>query len=197
VAKRKVVAADKMKLSGPVNPKDRFGLVKVPALSVVPTTAILYIALAQRDGAMKYGPYNWRGRPIRISIFLDAAMRHLLAWIDGEECAEDSKVPHLAHALACLAIIADAMESGNAFDDRPAAGPAARLLAKWERPELDTRREDAASGVVQRAGVSRKSRRRMAESRESLEQRLLRKSFIEARKRQASRFGIGGFRGRR
>jgi hypothetical protein len=114
------------------NPKDRYGRAKVP-LTLFPITAVVYGALAQRDGAKKYGPYNWRGKPIRYSTFIDACQRHILAHIDGEEVAEDSGVPHLAHALACLAIIIDAKESGNLIDDRPPAAKAvARLLKQNE-----------------------------------------------------------------
>lgn len=71
------------------------------------------------DGARKYGPYNWRGNAVVARIYIDAAMRHLLAWLEGEETAEDSGVHHLGHAMACCAILLDAQETGNLIDDRP------------------------------------------------------------------------------
>lgn len=113
------------------NPKDRYGLQKVP-IGLFPISAIVYGALAVRDGCKKYGPYNWRGKPIRYSIFYDACQRHLLAHMDGEETAPDSGVPHLAHALACIAIIIDAMETGNFIDDRPPKGVVAKLLDRYK-----------------------------------------------------------------
>jgi hypothetical protein len=61
-------------------------------------------------------------------IYVDAAMRHLIQWIDGEEEAEDSGVHHLAHAAACCAILLDAIEGGNLIDNRPIDGPAARVI---------------------------------------------------------------------
>lgn len=110
-----------------INPKDLVGIKKV-SLSKVPATSIIHEALAMRDGAAKYGPHNWRENPVIASIYVDAAMRHILAWFDGEEVAEDSSVHHLGHAKACLGIILDAMESNTLGDDRPLPGAAARLL---------------------------------------------------------------------
>ena len=132
-----------------VNPKDKHASVKLPMLSVVPPSAIIALADAMRDGARKYGPYNWRKTPVIASVYVDAAMRHLLAWFDGEERATDSKVNHLAHGMATLAIIVDALSVGTLEDDRPPKGAAAALLEmlKKENP-------NAASELVQRSGVS-------------------------------------------
>lgn len=81
------------------------------------------------NGAAKYGPYNWRGNPVVASIYVDALMRHVMAWFDEkEEFAEDSGVHHLGHALACCAILLDARETGNLADDRPVQGKGATLL---------------------------------------------------------------------
>jgi len=112
------------------NPKDLLGMKKVP-LSLVPPSSTIYQALAMKDGARKYGPYNWRANAVIASIYIDAAKRHLDAWFDGEGDADDSGVPHLGHALACVGIIVDAYESGNLIDNRPLPGPAARLLKKY------------------------------------------------------------------
>jgi hypothetical protein len=84
------------------------------------------------DGAKKYGRYNWRSNKVVASVYADAALRHILAWYDGEECAPDSGVPHLGHAKACLGILADAIETGNLIDDRPPGGKAAALLGRWK-----------------------------------------------------------------
>ena len=75
--------------------------------------------MAMMDGAEKYGPYNWRKISVRASIYIDAAKRHLDAWFEGQECASDSKVHHLGHALACCAILLDAQACGRLIDDRP------------------------------------------------------------------------------
>ena len=114
-----------------MNPKDLLGIKKVP-LHLVPASSTIYQALAMADGAKKYGPYNWRGNKVIASIYIAACKRHLDAWFDSsEELADDSKIPHLGHALACIGIIVDAYETGNLKDDRPVPGATARLLKKW------------------------------------------------------------------
>lgn len=123
------------------NPKDLLGIKKVPAFSVVPPASLIYEALAMQygaylaaraDGTLGYGPYNWRDNKVIAHIYVDAAVRHLMSWWDGEENASDSRVPHLAHAKACLGILIDALESGNLVDDRPKSGVAARLIEKFK-----------------------------------------------------------------
>jgi hypothetical protein len=113
-----------------VNPKDLVGVKKSP-LHLVPRALAIYAAQAMKNGAAKYGPFNWRTKPIIASVYISAAERHLAAWYDGEECATDSGVPHLAHAAASLAILIDAIETGNVVDDRPPAGPAAKLIERF------------------------------------------------------------------
>lgn len=102
------------------NPKDLIGSRKV-SITKFPAAALLHGAHAMGNGAAKYGSYNWRGNPVRASIYVDAAIRHLLAWFEGEEKAADSGVHHLGHALASIAIILDAQETANLINDRPAA----------------------------------------------------------------------------
>jgi Domain of unknown function (DUF5664) len=116
-----------------VNPKDLLGIKKVQ-LNLVPASSTIYQALAMEDGARKYGPYNWRANRVIASIYVAAALRHLQSWYDErEELASDSGKPHLGHALACIGILVDALETGNLADDRPLPGAAARLIAKWEK----------------------------------------------------------------
>ena len=104
-----------------VNPKDALGVAK-PSLSVVPPVALFHMAQAMRDGKEKYGHMNWRVSKVNATIYYDAAQRHLMSWLDGEDRASDSGVHHLAHAMACLGIILDAESVGKLHDDRPAAG---------------------------------------------------------------------------
>jgi hypothetical protein len=111
-----------------VNPKDKIGLTKAP-LGLVPPALVIETAPAMANGAKKYGAYNWREEAVSLMVYLSAAQRHLLAYQDGEELAEDSGVKHLAHAAACIAIILDAASIGKLIDDRPTPGAAAKLLA--------------------------------------------------------------------
>jgi hypothetical protein len=102
------------------NPKDLLGA-KKPSFTKIPPVALAHESLAMMDGAGKYGPYNWRDNKVQAGIYVDAAIRHLLAWYEGEEEAEDSGCHHLGHARACLGILLDAQETGNLLDDRPVA----------------------------------------------------------------------------
>ena len=114
------------------NPKDLIGVTKVPNLSVIPSAAIVHLGRAMQNGSDKYGRMNWREHPVKASIYVDACVRHLMAWNDGEEDAEDSGVHHLGHAMACLGILLDAQEAGNMIDDR-VPGPAADLLERFKK----------------------------------------------------------------
>lgn len=111
-----------------LNPKTLMGQSKVPALSVIPPAAILHLGVAMRygaheaprkDGTFGYGPYNWREQPVEASTYVDAAFRHLMQFWDGENVDPNSGVWHLAHAMASLAILIDAIENGTCADDRP------------------------------------------------------------------------------
>jgi Domain of unknown function (DUF5664) len=136
------------------NPKTILGVTK-PSLSKAPPVAMLYMALAFMDGAYKYGAYNWRSKKVTASIYVDAAMRHLQSWFDGEETdVEGSKLPHLAHALACIAILVDAKENAVLVDDRPPPGAMPRLLKEWAI-FLKQQADDRAAAV---APVKRRSK---------------------------------------
>lgn len=105
----------------PSNPKDLIGSDKIP-LHLWPETATALGALGLLDGALKYGRSNFRAIGVRSTIYMDAARRHLGFWFEGEDIDPDSGLPHLAHALACLAIVVDAEAAGKLNDDRNVAG---------------------------------------------------------------------------
>lgn len=118
------------------NPKDAQGRKKVP-LHLIPAVAQVHLARAFNDGVQKYGQANWRKSGVNASVYVSAAQRHLALWYDGgEELADDSKVHHLGHAMACLAIILDAQQCGKLNDDRPDAVPGlANLFKNPENPQ--------------------------------------------------------------
>lgn len=111
----------------PTNPKDAIGSGKLP-IHLWPTTATAMGSLGLLDGMLKYGRSNWRASGVRASIYFDAANRHLNAWFEGEDYDPDSGLPHLAHALACLAIVVDAQAAGKLNDDRMHPGGYRSLL---------------------------------------------------------------------
>lgn len=109
------------------NPKDLIGAQK-PQVHLVPPALLIWVAKAMENGAAKYGPYNWREKKVRLTVYISAAMRHLLSMLDGEDVASDSKLPHAAHAAACMGIVLDAIECNCLLDDRPKKGRAAQLI---------------------------------------------------------------------
>lgn len=112
------------------NPKDRIGIHK-PPIHLIPAAALIHEAMAFLDGAIKYGPYNWRKEKVSATVYTAATFRHLLAWQDREELSRDARRHHLAHARACLGIILDAQSIGQLVDDRPPAGAASDLIEQF------------------------------------------------------------------
>lgn len=102
------------------NPKDIAAVNRAP-LHLNPDTALCEMSLAMLEGARKYGAYNWRGAPVRASVYVAAAQRHLARWWNGADRDPSSGASHLAHVMACCAIVLDAMTAGTLVDDRPPA----------------------------------------------------------------------------
>lgn len=125
--------------SKPTNPKDAIGCNKVP-MHLWPETATILGAMALLDGALKYGRANWREAGVRSSIYFDACRRHMNAWFEGEDLDPDSGLPHLGHALACVAILVDSQAKGNLVDDRMYPGGYRKLIDEMT-PEVKRLRE--------------------------------------------------------
>lgn len=120
------------------NPKTVIGLTK-PSMSAVPPSCLLHLGRAMSDGKRKYGLMNWREKKVSTSVYYDAAMRHLMAFWDGEDCAEDSGVHHLGHVMACCALILDAASIGKLNDDRPIPGNYPALVKAFTKPMQEAR----------------------------------------------------------
>lgn len=102
----------------PSNPKDVIGSRKID-LGLVPDTAVLCMATALTEGALKYGRFNWRIAGVRASIYHAAAKRHMAKYWNGQDQEPATTVHHLDSAMTCLAIMRDAMLYGKLTDDRP------------------------------------------------------------------------------
>lgn len=124
------------------NPKDRYGLAKVP-FSLIPETASVFLALGLKHGARKYGPFNWRVEPVQGRVYLEAARRHLALLLDGEDFDRDTGVHHGAFILSTVAIYMDAMVQGTLIDNRALRGRTGDLVALFnELPGQDVSRSD-------------------------------------------------------
>jgi hypothetical protein len=115
-------------MSDQTNPKDLLGI-KKPPLHLVPAALLLWVSRVFGKSARKYGPYNWREKKVRKSIYLDAILRHALALQDGQWQDGETGLPHAAHLAANCAILLDAEALGCLLDDMPwKNGPAPQLI---------------------------------------------------------------------
>lgn len=81
-------------IQGPQGRKNDAGK---PRLDLLPPRAILAIGEVMTYGAAKYGANNWQG--VEPERYIAALLRHLLAYMDGQERDGESGLPHLWHAL--------------------------------------------------------------------------------------------------
>lgn len=90
---------------------------KKPPLSLCPPEGLRLMALAMGYGAGKYGAHNYR-LGMDVSRLYSAALRHIVADLEGERMDPESGHPHLAHAIASLAMAAQTLKDHAHLDDR-------------------------------------------------------------------------------
>lgn len=131
--------------SAGADPKGAAGAAKAP-FAALPFAVLAELAVACGEGAEKYGRHNWRSGRVLASTYYAAALRHLVAWIEGEDIDPDSGLSHVVKVMSSLAVLRDADLCGVLDDDRPPASP----------PGLMDRVNTAWSGVRARqsGGVS-------------------------------------------
>ena len=88
-----------------------------PPVGLLSSRALLSIAAVLGTGAEKYGSHNWRGG-LAWSRVSDAALRHLLAWKDGEDKDPETGLSHLAHAGCCVLFLLEYLDTHPELDDR-------------------------------------------------------------------------------
>lgn len=100
------------------NPKDAIGCRKVP-FHILPWPVIGELAIGMLEGGCKYGSHNYRVIGVRASVYFSATMRHLTAWLEGEDIDPESGLSHISKAMTSLLVLRDAMIRGKMVDDRP------------------------------------------------------------------------------
>jgi hypothetical protein len=86
-------------------------------MELLSTVALTEIAKVLAFGANKYDAHNWR-KGLNWSRLYGAALRHLLAHMDGQDKDEESGLSHLAHAACCLMFLLEHEAKGLGHDDR-------------------------------------------------------------------------------
>jgi hypothetical protein len=99
------------------DPKGHAGSLKTP-LGLIPPSAMEQVAWVHKLGAAKYGEANWRKTGVCASTYVNAILRHLNAWRDGEDLDPESGFSHLAHIACSCNILMDAAAVGKLQDDR-------------------------------------------------------------------------------
>lgn len=125
------------------NPKDAFGTLKAGVTSFLYGPVLAEMALGMAAGAFKYGAHNYLCVAPRSSVYTDAAIRHILAYVSGEDLDPDAstnletgelmldpetgeyaiQVSHITAAINSLHVLRSAMINGGFVDDRPPPAP--------------------------------------------------------------------------
>lgn len=100
-----------------------------PDLSLIPLSALIEEAKGFMLGERKYGRYNY-SEGMEASRLVGAALRHILAWQQGENQDPESGASHLGHARCCLAMLLECERLGTLKDNRN--------LVKEKAPSLGT-----------------------------------------------------------
>ena len=88
-----------------------------PRLDLLPAEALVEIGAVLGAGAEKYAPHNWR-KGFAYSRLIAAALRHIFAWVGGEDKDPETGRSHLAHAACCLMFLITFEQTCTGTDDR-------------------------------------------------------------------------------
>lgn len=88
-----------------------------PRLELISTIATIKKARVMGLGATKYGVDNWR-KGLAWTRIAGALLRHIFAWLGGEDIDKESGESHLAHAACCIDFLLEFETTRTDLDDR-------------------------------------------------------------------------------
>lgn len=88
-----------------------------PRTDLLPPDALLGTAAVFEYGSRKYSANNWR-KGIALSRLTGALLRHIFAFMAGQDNDPESGLPHLDHALCSLMMLRDTWKNRPDMDDR-------------------------------------------------------------------------------
>ena len=88
-----------------------------PDYSLLPPAAIDEVAKVWTFGKKKYAAHNWT-KGFAWTRPLAASLRHIFAFMRGENLDPESGLNHLAHAICCLSMVIHFQKHGTGTDDR-------------------------------------------------------------------------------
>ena len=87
-----------------------------PRLDLLDPYAVEQLAKVLTFGAQKYAAHNWR-KGLSKSRLIAAALRHIFAYLGGQNTDEETGLSHIAHAMCCCMFILG-LEHRVDLDDR-------------------------------------------------------------------------------
>lgn len=88
-----------------------------PAMELLSSSFIEGVARVLSFGAKKYSAHNWR-KGIHQSRLIGAALRHLFAYLRGEDNDPETGLSHLLHAGCCIMFAFELKDTHPELDDR-------------------------------------------------------------------------------
>ncbi len=88
-----------------------------PPIALIDSEMIEGVAAVMGFGAKKYAAHNWR-KGLQVSRCLSAALRHIFAFVRGEDLDPESGLPHIDHAICSLQFARYMWKHREDMDDR-------------------------------------------------------------------------------
>jgi len=88
-----------------------------PRMDLLDSYALEQLSAVLAFGAQKYAPENWR-KGISFNRLIAAALRHIFAFMRGEDNDPETGLPHPAHAMCCMMFLIWTMQNRTDLDDR-------------------------------------------------------------------------------
>ena len=84
---------------------------------LLPLDALEQVTRVLTHGAEKYSPWNW-AQGFAWSRLTAASLRHIFAFMRGQDLDPETGISHLAHAICCLAFLLSHTIQEAGSDDR-------------------------------------------------------------------------------
>jgi len=132
-----------------------------PPLGLIDRRVMEEVSWVLDFGARKYGRDNWRGGFIYSRLY-DAALRHIFAFIDGENLDPESGLPHIAHSICMLMFLLSMICERPDLDDRYVHAQPVPGIMDTTTPTLKSRYEAmmALAEEQERLGMAQRKERK-------------------------------------
>ena len=88
-----------------------------PQWSLVDFKSLESMVKVLEYGKLKYSEGNWK-KGLKTTEIVESTLRHLFAYLDGENIDKESSLPHVAHAQCNLMFLQYMMDNKPEFDNR-------------------------------------------------------------------------------